>query len=65
MKDLSNENIIHVKKDNTEYLQFKKLLEYKEILSHAYGIGISKNYRTARASRKIIRRRISISNEKL
>lgn len=55
MKDLSNENILHVKKDNTEYLQFKKLLEYKDILSHAYGIGINKNYRTARSSRKTIR----------
>lgn len=26
--DLSNENIIHVKKDGIEYLQFRKLLEY-------------------------------------
>ena len=26
--DLSNENIIHIKKDGIEYLQFRKLLEY-------------------------------------
>lgn len=31
MKDLSNENIIHVKKDELEYIQFKRLLEYKNI----------------------------------
>ena len=28
MKDLSNENVIHVKKNGVEYLQFRKLLEY-------------------------------------
>ena len=31
MKDLSNENIIHIKRDKLEYIQFKKLLEYKNI----------------------------------
>lgn len=31
--DLSNENIIHVNKDGTEYLQFKRLLEYKNIIN--------------------------------
>ena len=31
MKDLSNENIIHIKKDRLEYIQFRKLLEYKNI----------------------------------
>ena len=31
MKDLSNENVIHVKKDGLEYIQFKILLEYKNI----------------------------------
>ena len=29
--DLSNENVIHVKKGNVEYLQFRRLLEYKDI----------------------------------
>ena len=33
--DLSNENIIHVKKNEIEYIQFKKLLEYKNIF-HAF-----------------------------
>lgn len=36
MKDLSNENVIHVKKDGLQYIQFKKLLEYKDKLTHCY-----------------------------
>ena len=31
MKSLSNKNIIHIKKNEFEYIQFKKLLEYKNI----------------------------------
>ena len=31
MKDLSNENIIHIKKNGLEYIVFRKLLEYKNI----------------------------------
>ena len=49
MKDLSNENVIHVKKYGIEYLQFRKLLEYSDIVKHAYAIGLDKNFRTARA----------------
>lgn len=49
MKDLSNENVIHVKKDGIEYLQFRKLLEYSDIIKHAYAIGLEPNFRTARA----------------
>lgn len=48
MKDLSNENIIHVRKDEIEYIQFKKLLEYSEIINHAYGIGLDRNYKTSK-----------------
>ena len=29
--NLSNENVIHVKTEKNEYLQFRKLLEYKDI----------------------------------
>lgn len=47
--DLSNENVIHVKKDGIEYLQFRKLLEYSDVIKHAYAIGLDKNFRTARA----------------
>lgn len=35
MLDLSNENIIHVKKEGLEYIVFKRLLEYKNII-HCY-----------------------------
>lgn len=48
--DLSNENVIHVKKDGKEYLQFRKLLEYSDIINHAYSLGIDKNYRTAKVN---------------
>lgn len=52
MIDLSNESVIHVKKDNVEYLQFRKLLEYSDTINHAYSLGISRNFRTARAKDK-------------
>lgn len=51
--DLSNENVIHIKKDNIEYLQFRKLLEYPEI-KHAYSLGINRDYRTAKANKKTL-----------
>lgn len=50
--DLSNENVIHIKKENIEYLQFKKLLEYKDIINHAYSLGLDRNFRTARANKE-------------
>ena len=31
MRDLSNENIVHVKKDGIEYLQFRNLLFEKRL----------------------------------
>ena len=34
--DLSNENIIHVKDGNIEYLQFRRLLDYKDKVVHCY-----------------------------
>lgn len=48
MKDLSNENIIHVQKNGIQYLQFRKLLEYSDVINHAYGIGLDRNYRTSK-----------------
>lgn len=50
--DLSNENVIHIKKDGVEYLQFRKLIVYKDMINHAYSIGIDKNYRTAKANQE-------------
>ena len=46
--DLSNKNVVHIKKNGTEYLQFRKLLEYDNIITHAYSLGIDKNYRIAK-----------------
>ncbi len=55
--DLSNENVIHVKKDGIEFLQFKRLLEYKDYINHAYSLGIDRNYRTARANKQPLPKR--------
>ena len=34
--ELSNENIIHVQKSDIEYIQFKRLLEYEDVLKHCF-----------------------------
>jgi len=34
--DLSNENMLHIKDGDIEYLQFRKLLEYKDKINHCY-----------------------------
>ena len=51
--DLSNENVIHVKKDGVEYLQFRRLLEYKDIINHAYSLGTNVDFRTSRANMEL------------
>ena len=51
--DLSNENVIHVKKDGVEYLQFRRLLEYKDIINHAYSLGTNVDFRTSRANSEL------------
>ena len=45
--DLSNESVIHVRKNNIEYLQFRKLLNYKDIITHAYSLGRNVNFKTS------------------
>ena len=52
MKNLSNENVIHVRKDGVEFLQFRRLLEYSDVVNHAYSLGINTNFRTARINKK-------------
>ena len=47
--DLSNNVVVHKRSNRVEYLQFRKLLEYKEI-SHAYSLGLDVNFRTSRAN---------------
>ena len=50
--DLSNEIVLHIKKENQEFLQFKKLLKYSDIITHAYSLGLDKNYRTFKANKQ-------------
>lgn len=52
LKDLSNENIVHISKDGVQYLQFRKLLEYSDVITHAYSIGTDVNFRTARVNKQ-------------
>ena len=46
MKDLSNKIVKHIKKDQVEYLQFRKLCEFPEI-NHLYSLGKELNFRTS------------------
>ena len=48
--DLSNENVIHVKNNGIEYLQFRKLLSYPDI-KHIYSLG-KQDYRTAKPNKE-------------
>ena len=50
--DLSNENVIHVKKNGIEYLQFRRLLKYKDKIKHAYTLGINNDFRTLTPDKK-------------
>lgn len=52
MKNLSNENVIHIIKDEVQYLQFRKLLEYDNIITHAYSLGTNLNFRTAKINKE-------------
>lgn len=36
--NLSNKNIIHIKEDGVEYLQFKELLKYSDKIQHCYSL---------------------------
>ena len=63
MKDLSNENIIHIKKETQEYLQFKKLLEYSDIINHVYTLGLDVNFRTNRIDKQITKEEIELSEK--
>ena len=43
--DLSNENVVHIKQNGVEYLQFRRLLEYKDNIIHAFTLGINNDFR--------------------
>ena len=52
MKDLSNKNVIHIKGEAIEYLQFRKLLEYKDVIYHAYALGLDVGFKTTTVNQK-------------
>lgn len=52
MKDLSNENVVHINKNGVQYLQFRRLLEYRDIIEHAYPLGLNLNFRADKINRE-------------
>ena len=50
--DLSNDVVLDIKKENQEFLQFKKLQKYSDLISHCYSLGTVKNYRTFKANKE-------------
>ena len=54
MKNLSNENVVHIIKNEIQYLQFRKLLEYDNIITHAYSLGTDLNFRTAKINKEAL-----------
>lgn len=44
--------MIHVKDGEIEYLQFIKLLEYKDIIHHAYALGLDVGFKTTKPDQK-------------
>ena len=52
--DLSNENVVHIKNNGIEYIQFRKLLEYKDKINHVYTLGTDWNFRTSKLGKHVI-----------
>ena len=50
--NLTNDVIVHKNEDGLDYIQFKKLLEYDDKISHAYSLGVDVNYRTIGQNQK-------------
>lgn len=67
MKDLSNENIIHIKEKGIEYLQFKRLLKYPEIVhcytlsANEFDVGSNDTYEEKKNSIKENYRKLALS----
>lgn len=52
MRDLSNENVIHMNKNGVQYLQFRILLEYKNIIEHVYPLGLNFDFRADKVNKE-------------
>lgn len=63
MKCLTNDNIIHVKNNDISYIQFKKLLEYPEII-HAYTVDKNIDFKTTSNNQKDKNYDMAIENYK-
>lgn len=61
--DLSNKEMVHIKSGKIQYLQFRRLLEYSDILTHAYSVGIDKNFRTSIEKNEEYEKSVSNYNE--
>jgi len=55
--DLSNKNVIHIKDNGIEYIQFRKLLEYKDLINHAYSLGTNVDYMTEKPNKEKLEER--------
>lgn len=64
MKNLTNDQVVHVIKENVQYLQFRKLLEYENIITHAYSLGLDVNFRTANSEGPVKRMNLPINSYK-
>lgn len=53
MEDLSNQYVIHVKDNEIEYLQFRKLLEYKDTITHGYALGLDVGFKTTTVNNQL------------
>lgn len=51
MENLSNDIIVQIKENNQEFLQFRRLLKYSDVIKHAYSVGLDKNFRTFKADK--------------
>ena len=63
MKCLTNNDIIYIKNKDISYIQFKRLLEYPEII-HAYTVDKNINFKTTSNNQKDKNYDIAIDNYK-
>jgi len=49
---LNNNTVNHIKSENIDYLQFKKLQKYNNVIFHGYSVGIDRDFRTFKPNRE-------------
>lgn len=53
--NLSNDVIIHKQDNGIQYLQFKKLLQYKDVINHAYTLGLNVDFKVSKLNKESIK----------